>query len=127
MLKALLWIGGFYHLCFAAFHLSFWRLFRWKEELARVSSLNRAVVQVFNLCLTYVFVVCALMSFGYADALLGSAQGRAVLAGIAGFWALRAIQQLVFFRLRPSVQWSFFALFAFGAGLYGYAFAAAPG
>ncbi|WP_341674905.1 hypothetical protein [Niveibacterium sp. SC-1] len=127
MLKELLWLGGVYHLCFAAFHLSFWRLFRWDEQLARLSSLNRGVMQVLNLCLTYAFVMCALMSFCYADALTHSGEGRAVLAGVAGFWALRAVQQLVFFRLRAGVQWSLFSVFAAGAGLYGYAFAAAPG
>ena len=41
--------GGIFCICFALFHLAFWKLFRWETELAKLTSLNRAVVQVLNL------------------------------------------------------------------------------
>ena len=33
----LLVAGGIFNLCFAVFHLCFWRLFRWKEDLASLT------------------------------------------------------------------------------------------
>ena len=41
---------------FAAFHLAFWRLFGWKRELAKVGLATRAIVQILNLRLVYVFM-----------------------------------------------------------------------
>jgi len=50
----ILWMAGaLYHLGFAAFHAFFWKLFRWKTSLRTATPLNRAVVQVLNLCLIY--------------------------------------------------------------------------
>jgi hypothetical protein len=53
MKDTLLIIAGIYGFLFAAFHLCFWRLFLWQTELARVSAINRGVMQVLNLCLIH--------------------------------------------------------------------------
>ena len=50
-------VGGVLTAAFVVFHLCFWKLFRWKADLSRLTSLNRAIVQVLNLCLTFVFVI----------------------------------------------------------------------
>jgi hypothetical protein len=54
LMIGILWMAGaLYHLGFAAFHAFFWKLFRWKTSLRTATPLNRAVVQVLNLCLIY--------------------------------------------------------------------------
>lgn len=55
--KSMILAGGVYHVAFAIFHLIFWKLFRWKEDLASLSVINQAVMQILNLCLTVVFLI----------------------------------------------------------------------
>lgn len=56
-----------YNLAFAIFHLTFWKLLNWKDELQRVSANNRAVMQTLNLCLTFVFFLAAYLYFFHSD------------------------------------------------------------
>jgi len=123
MLRHLIIAGGFFHLGFAAFHLLFWRVFRWKEELRRLGPINRGVMQVLNLCLTFVFLIFAYLSLFLPDEMLTTPVGRPLLAWIAVFWLLRAFQQLIFFSRRQWASWALFALLLVGAGLYGIPFA----
>jgi len=51
--ELLIWAGGLFHLAFVVFHLLFRKLFRWDTELAKLTSLNRAVVPVLNISLVY--------------------------------------------------------------------------
>jgi hypothetical protein len=101
----LLIIGGFYHLGFAIFHLFFWRLFNWKKDLAYLSIINRAVMQILNLCLTFVFVVVAYISIFYSSDLISTSLGRVIIGSISMFWLIRLGEQLFFFGLkkRPSI------------------------
>lgn len=62
-MNTLIIIGGIYCLAFAFFHLAFWRLFDWKSELPKLNSINRGVLQVLNIRLTYVFFVIAFFCF----------------------------------------------------------------
>ena len=43
---ALLALCAAHSFSFAAFHLAFWKLFDWREELPRMSLANRAILQV---------------------------------------------------------------------------------
>lgn len=113
-------IGGVYHVAFALFHLAFWRLFRWRRELTSLSPVNRSVMQILNLCLTFVFLAFAYVSFFHAPELLETSLGHAMLLLIAIFWCLRAAEQLVFFGLRTLASAVFFALFITGTLLYAY-------
>jgi hypothetical protein len=114
----LLIAGGLFNVVFALFHLLFWKLFRWHEELAKLSGLNRAIVQVLNLCLTFVFVIFAYVSFAHAGELLGTALGRSLLLLIGTFWYLRAIEHVWLFRVRSRVSHVFLVLFLIGGSLY---------
>lgn len=111
--RAALFAVGLYHLGFALFHLGFWKLFRWKEELARLGHVNRAIVQVLNLCLTYFAFAIAVLALAFPAAL-----NDAILAMLAGFWLLRAIEQVVFFRrLETWMNAALVLLFLVGAAL----------
>jgi hypothetical protein len=116
--ETLIVIGGLYNLVLAVFHLLFWKLFNWKRDLATLTPLNRAVVQILNLCLTFVFLVFAYISYFHANELLHSKLGRSLLALIATFWFLRAIEQIIFFGLRRKASIAFLILFLIGTGLY---------
>lgn len=114
----ILFAGGVFHLAIAIFHLFFWRIFRWKEDLASLTHINRAVMQILNICLTFLFFVVAYVSFFHATELISSPLGRAILASIALFWVLRLILQFVFFGARHRVSILFIFVFTVGAALY---------
>jgi len=102
---------------FAAFHLAFWKLFDWKRELPKLKAVNRGVMQVLNLRLTYVFFVIAFISFFYADELLTTSLGKVVLAATSLFALMRAVEQLIFWKI-DKIGAIFFVLFLIGASLY---------
>jgi hypothetical protein len=111
-------LGGVYNLSFVVFHLLFWRLFRWREDLASLTFLNRAIMPVLNLSLTFAFFIFGVLSLVFATEMLASAFGRTFLALIALFWSARAVEQVVFFKLRHWGSWAFLGLFLVGAVIY---------
>ena len=111
-------IGGLYNLAFALFHLMFWRLFGWKEDLASLARINRAIMQVINLCLTFVFLVFAYISLFHTTELLSTSLGKTLLVLIFIFWVLRAIEQIVFFGLRKKISVTLLVVLVFGALIY---------
>lgn len=117
-MKLLLLAGGVYHVAFAIFHLGFWKLFNWNEQLPRLGFINRNIMQILNLCLTFVFLAFAWISIAHADALLASGLGRTLLAIISMFWLLRAVEQILFFGIRNTVSAGLFAVFLLGSALY---------
>lgn len=118
-MEVLVNVGGVYCIALVVFHLLFWRIFKWPEELPRLSSLNQAIMQVLNLSLTFVFVIFANLSIFHADELLHTGLGRSILGLISIFWLLRATQQVVFFRLKHWISWAFLVWFIIGALIYG--------
>jgi hypothetical protein len=103
--KRLAQIGGVINLLFAAFHLSFWKLFDWRQSLAVLSSDDRAVMQVLNIHTAYVLAFFAVLSFVFSDEMSISKLGRAIGMGIAGFWILRAVNQAVFWDVSSVGSW----------------------
>ncbi|WP_312366295.1 hypothetical protein [Stenotrophomonas sp.] len=114
----LLRIGGLHCLAFAVFHLAFWRLFHWKHELAKLGTANRAIMQILNLRLVYVFLGMGLLSLAFTRELLDTRLGHVVLAFMALFWLGRSVEQLVFLRINDWRVHLLTALFVLGAVLY---------
>ncbi len=96
--QGLIIAGGVLHVCWAAFHLRFPRMFDWGRTLAGLDALNRGVLQVLNLCVSFLLLVFASLSFNFADALAQTPLGRALCAGLACFWLLRLGLQFTHFR-----------------------------
>lgn len=117
-MKTLIYIGGFYHLAFFVFHLSFWKLFDWRNDLQSLSEINRAVIQILNLRLMWIFLVFAYISFFHADELLSTSIGKTILVGIIFFWLVRATEQIIFFGLKRKISVALFAAFLLGASFY---------
>lgn len=118
MATNLVYLCGLYNLLFAVFHLAFWRLFRWKTELAKLHPANRAIMQVLNLRLIYLLLGLAGLCWFFPQALLATPLGRVLLWGMAGCWAGRLVEQLIFFRLKSGLVHLFSVLFLLGAVLH---------
>ena len=115
-------IGGFYQIAFLVFHAMFWRLFKWKQELPKLTHINGAIMQVLNLCLMFCFLVFGYVSLFHTSELTTSGIGRALLLFMALFWLVRAIEQLVFFSARRPLSLAMCVLFLLGCSLYAYPF-----
>lgn len=113
--------AGLFNLAFALFHLFFWRLFDWPQELARLGAVNRGIAQVLNLCLTYLFAVAAAVLLLLPSAAFGTDLGRFFLFAWTGFWLLRAFLQPMFFGLEHRLSAALFGVFILGSVIHGWA------
>ncbi len=116
--ETLIYLCGLHSLGFAAFHLMFWKLFHWPQDLRSNSVATRAIVQILNLRLIYVFLGVAALCFMLPGDLLDTPLGHALLAGMSLFWLGRAIEQLVFLRYNAWPVHFLSALFVLGAVLF---------
>ncbi|MGY0799242.1 hypothetical protein ACW7G0_09345 [Lysobacter sp. A286] len=116
--STLIQLCGIHSLGFAIFHMAFWRLFRWQESLAAATTVDRAILQILNLRLIYVFLGMAVLCFCFTDELDDSALGQALLAGMSLFWVGRTIEQFVFLRINRPMAHVLTALFVLGAVLF---------
>ena len=111
-------LGGLHSLAFGLFHAGFWTLFEWKKDLQGNSVANRAIIQILNLRLIYVFFGIAALCFVLPDDLAGTTLGRAVLAGMSLFWVGRTLEQWIFLPYHRLPVHALTALFLLGAGLF---------
>ena len=96
----------------------FWRVFRWKADLQRLIPVNRAIIQVLNLRLIYVFLVMGLATVLFPVALLSTEFGMFILGAVSLFWFMRAIEQIIFFGLHSVASIALFWVFLIGSGLF---------
>jgi len=118
-MDALIKAGGIYSFGFVIFHLMFWRIFNWGEDLRSLSFLNRAIMQVLNVSLIFAFVIFGYISLLHTNELMESSLGHSLLVLTALFWLFRAIEQIVFFKLKHWGSVMFLLVFLSGAVLYG--------
>lgn len=116
--EIIIFVGGVFNLGFAVYHTMFWRLFRWKEDLASLRRINREVMQVLNLCLTFVFLVMAYVSFFHTSELIQTSLGKTLLIAFSLFWFLRMIEQVVFFGIKNKMSVAFTLVFLLGSVIY---------
>ena len=116
--QTLLLLCALHSFGFAAFHLAFWRLFDWPRSLRDTTRPNRAIVQIATLQLAWVFVAVGLACLLYPDEMTRTGPGRAILAGMALFWAIRCVAQLVWLRINHPLVHTLSALFALGVLLF---------
>jgi hypothetical protein len=87
-------LAGALQIALAALHLAFPSHLRWKEELPRLSLLNRQIFVVHTIFICFVLVLMGALSLLAPDALLEPTRlSRLVLGGFAAFWALRLVFQ----------------------------------
>ncbi len=122
MNEILIKIGGFYNILLIVFHVLFWRIFNWQEDLKTLTFLNRCTMQVLNISITLVFVIFSYISFAHTNELLHTPLGNILLALISIFWFARAAQQVIFYKLKHWISWVFMLFFSLGGVLYGIPF-----
>jgi hypothetical protein len=116
--KFLLIICGFYNLGFAIFHLLFWKIFRWKGDLASLTHVNRSIMQILNLRLTYVFLVMACVLFAFQSEMAATKLGQTLLIAFSVFWFMRTVEQAVFFGLKHKASNALTVLFLIGGVIH---------
>ena len=116
--ETIILIGGIFNLGFAIFHLMFWQLFHWKEDLASLTLINRSVMQILNLCLIFVFLVIAYVSIFFSSALISTSLGKSLLIAFSLFWFLRMIEQIIFFGVKNKVSLVLTMVFFVGSIIY---------
>lgn len=113
-----IYICGLYSLAFAVFHMGFWRLFRWENEVRKLSFANRGILQILNVQLIYYFLFTAFVCFTLPTDLLSSKLGNAFLLANALFWLIRFVQQFIFLRANHKVIHILSVIFLVGAVLF---------
>lgn len=99
-MRSLIYFGGvLWVICFV-FHIFFWKLFDWKNDLESVKKVNKGIIQVLNLCLMLCFAIFAYISIFQTDELLNTSLGKTLIAGMALFGVFRVVEQFIFFNLR---------------------------
>ncbi len=120
--EKLLLIGALFHLAFVAFHLLFWKLFDWVQDLKKLSHINKSVMQILNLRLIFVFLIFAYISYFNANEMLNSKLGLTMIAAIALFWGFRSVEQIIYFGIKNLASNILLLLFLFGTALYTWVF-----
>ena len=103
---------------FALFHLGFWRLFGWPRTLRETTVANRAILQIANLQLVWVFAGVGTLCLLFPTELTTTPLGRACLIGMAGFWVLRVVGQFIWLRINHPMVHVLTGLFVLGAILF---------
>ncbi len=117
-MKTLIIIGGFLWLAFFVFHIFFWKLFKWKDDLENITKTNKAIMQVLNLCLMLCFLIFAYISIFNTDELLTTGLGKTLLLGMVLFAVFRAVQQVTFFDLNNNRSKAVLLIALSGAVIY---------
>jgi hypothetical protein len=98
LIEANLRVAGVLMAGLAAFNVFVPRRFGWREELARVSPLNRQIFQVHTIFLIVTLALFAALLLTSADALVEPTRlSRAILIGLTLFWGLRMVMQWCYY------------------------------
>jgi len=101
--------------------------FHWREELSRLSLVNRQIFQVHTIFLVLVLGLFSALLLTCASALLEPTRlSRAILVGLTIFWALRMVVQWCFYsptlwhghRFNTVVHYVFSALWVYLTGVF---------
>ncbi|KXK40199.1 MAG: hypothetical protein UZ09_BCD002000465 [Bacteroidetes bacterium OLB9] len=94
----IIYICGFYSLGFALFHIGFWKIFKWNDDLKKLIFANKGIMQILNVQIIYYFLFTAFVCFVFPKELLNTRLGNVFLLGSSLFWLLRTIQQFIFLK-----------------------------
>ena len=101
--------------------------YRWRDETARLSLLNRQIFQAHAIFLIVTLALFSVLLLNYADALVEPAPlSRATLGGLTIFWGLRMLMQWCFYspaiwrgdRFHTAMHWLFSATWVYVTGVF---------
>ena len=120
-------VAGALQIALAMAHVFFPKRFNWKEELSRLSLLNRQIFLVHTAFISLMLLMMGALSLFATETLLHSGRlSRLVLGGFASFWCLRLVFQWFVYdrrlwlghRFNTIVHFLFTALWLYLAGVY---------
>ncbi|MFK8011673.1 MAG: hypothetical protein AB8B80_06505 [Marinicellaceae bacterium] len=117
---SLLKLGAIFHIIFALFHLLFWKLFDWVQDLKKLSHMNKSVMQILNLRLIFVFLIFAYISYFNSSEMLTTKLGQTLTLAIALFWGFRSFEQILYFGVKKFASNILLLLFISGTLIYGW-------
>jgi hypothetical protein len=97
-------IGGVLWIGFAAFHAAFWKMFGWRDELAKLSPPNRMIMQASTVVMIYIFMVLAYVSIIFPDYIARTTAGHVLLLAMLGFWILRTALQFIYGSVKSMIS-----------------------
>jgi hypothetical protein len=86
-------ITGVVLIVLALVHLVFPKYFNWKNELNRLSLINKQMMQVHTLFIAVTVFLMGLLCITSAQELITTVLGRKVCLGFGAFWTLRLLVQ----------------------------------
>ncbi|VAW66990.1 hypothetical protein MNBD_GAMMA09-1451 [hydrothermal vent metagenome] len=119
MNEKLIIAGGIYHIILIIFHTLFWRIFRWPETISSLNYVNKSIIQVLNISITFIFFIFSYISFVHTQELLNTSLGHSLLWLISALWLFRAGQQIYFYGLKHRASIGLTLFFIMGSVLYG--------
>ena len=97
MKKAILWAGAAINLALAVFHMFFWKLLNWGEELQKLSALNSGVMQIGNVIIIFTILYFAVMSVVMSARGTDGVFAKSIIVLIAVFYSIRLFLGYPFF------------------------------
>jgi hypothetical protein len=97
MNKIILYTCGIINFILAIFHMFFWKLLNWSEELPRLSNVNQGILQIANIILIFIILYFAIMSFIMARHEKIEMYSKSIIICICGFYSIRLITGYIFF------------------------------
>jgi len=94
--KTLVIVGGILLIVFGLFHLSFWNLFDWKNELTKLNLENSNIMQILNICISVLLLSFGFIFIFYRKEILNTGIGRALQIAFSIFFFARLILGFVF-------------------------------
>jgi len=97
MKSFILYTGSAINLILALFHLSFWKMLNWAEELPKLSKDNQGILQIANVMMIFVILFFSIMSFIMARRGKTGLYGKSIIILIAVFYLIRLAAGYPFF------------------------------
>ncbi|MFK7810993.1 MAG: hypothetical protein AB8B59_00775 [Maribacter sp.] len=101
MLETHLKIIGFLLMILAMVHIIFPKYFSWKEELKKLSLVNRQMMQVHTFFVALVVFLIGLLCITSYSELINTALGKRIALALSIFWGIRTLFQ--FFVYSPKL------------------------
>lgn len=116
--EVMIMMCGIHSLGFALFHLGFWKWFNWRTDLEKLQPFNKAIMQIANIRLIYLFVFVAVLCFFFPQELATTRLGNAFLIGMSIFWLGRTMEQFIFLRMEHKLVHFLTYMFILGAVMF---------
>ena len=97
MKKIIFYSVGAINVMLGVFHIFFWKLFNWAEELSKISRENRGILQIANIILIFIIFYFAVMSFIMAKHRKIDIYAKSILICASGFYLIRLVTGYMFF------------------------------